>query len=48
MGVMTSNGAVHKAMYDKFKQINRFLEFIDEIAKMRLLTEKIMTQRRNR
>ena len=24
MGVMTSNGAVHKAMYDKFKQINRF------------------------
>ena len=33
MGVMTSNGAVHKAMYDKFKQINRFLEFIDEIAK---------------
>ena len=33
MGVMTSNGAVHKAMYDKFKQINRFLEFIDEIVK---------------
>lgn len=30
---MTSNGAVHKAMYDKFKQINRFLEFIDEIVK---------------
>lgn len=24
MGVMASNGAVHKAMYDKFKQINRF------------------------
>lgn len=31
MGVMTKSGEVHKPMFDKFKQINRFLEFIDEI-----------------
>lgn len=33
MGVMTPSGEIKKAMYDKFKQINRFLEFIDEIIK---------------
>lgn len=33
MGVMTSNGYVRKPMYDKFRQINRFLEFIDESVK---------------
>ncbi|OYO98169.1 SAM-dependent methyltransferase, partial [Lachnotalea glycerini] len=28
---MTSDGSIIKAKYDKFKQINRFLEFIEDI-----------------
>ena len=35
MGVMTPDGRVRANMSDKFRQINRFLEFIDE-----LITEK--------
>lgn len=31
LGVMTSDGKVISSKYDKFKQINRFLEFIDDI-----------------
>jgi len=31
LGVMNSEGFVHKNKYDKFRQINRFLEFIDDI-----------------
>ena len=31
LGVQTKDGMVVKAKYDKFKQINRFLEFIDDI-----------------
>lgn len=31
LGVMNKQGLVHKNRYDKFKQINRFLEFIDDI-----------------
>lgn len=31
LGVMTKDGAVTKAKYDKFRQINRFLEFIQDI-----------------
>ena len=31
LGVMTKDGAVVKAKYDKFRQINRFLEFIEDI-----------------
>lgn len=31
LGVMTAEGAVVKARYDKFRQINRFLEFIEDI-----------------
>lgn len=33
LGVMTTNGRVVKAKYDKFKQINRFLEIIDDNIK---------------
>lgn len=33
LGVMTPNGEVVKAKYDKFKQINRFLEIIDDNIK---------------
>lgn len=31
LGVMTKDGKIVKARYDKFKQINRFLEFIEDI-----------------
>lgn len=31
LGVMTAQGAVVKSRYDKFRQINRFLEFIEDI-----------------
>lgn len=33
MGVFTANGQVISAMYDKFKQINRFLEIIDDAVR---------------
>ncbi len=31
LGVMNKDGLVHKNRYDKFRQINRFLEFIDDV-----------------
>lgn len=31
LGVMTKDGTVTKAKYDKFRQINRFLEFVQDI-----------------
>ena len=31
LGVMTKEGVVVKAKYDKFRQINRFLEFVEDI-----------------
>lgn len=31
LGVMTADGTIVKAKYDKFKQINRFLEFIEDV-----------------
>lgn len=31
LGVMNREGMIHKSSYDKFKQINRFLEFIEDI-----------------
>lgn len=31
LGVMTKDGKIIKSRYDKFKQINRFLEFIEDI-----------------
>ena len=31
LGVMTAEGKIVKSKYDKFKQINRFLEFIEDI-----------------
>lgn len=31
LGVMTADGKIKKAMFNKFRQINRFLEFIEDI-----------------
>ena len=31
LGVMSADGTVIKSKYDKFRQINRFLEFVDDI-----------------
>lgn len=31
MGVMSATGHVHASMYHKFRQINRYLEFVDDI-----------------
>lgn len=31
LGVMTKDGKIVKAKYDKYKQINRFLEFVEDI-----------------
>ena len=32
LGVMTGDGKVVRAKYDKFRQVNRFLEFIEDVA----------------
>ena len=32
LGVMTPDGRVTKAKYDKFRQINRYLEFVEDVA----------------
>lgn len=33
LGILTGDGHVHSAMYDKFRQINRYIEFIDDIVR---------------
>ena len=42
LGVMTREGAIAKAHYDKFRQINRFLEFIEDVL-WRLPKEREIT-----
>lgn len=42
LGVMTSEGRIRVASYDKYKQINRFLEFIEDILP-RLSREREIT-----
>ncbi|MBA3347293.1 MAG: SAM-dependent methyltransferase [Actinobacteria bacterium] len=32
LGVMTADGAVRKSRYDKFRQVNRFLELVDDVV----------------
>lgn len=40
LGLMTSDGKVIKSKYDKFRQINRFLEFVDDIIEPVLQLKK--------
>ena len=34
LGVMTKDGKIVSRMYDKFRQINRFLEFVEDVIEI--------------
>ena len=40
LGVQTKDGAIVHAKYDKFRQINRFLEFIEDVLPKSLIRIK--------
>lgn len=42
LGVMNNDGAVYAKKYDKFKQINKFLEIVDDSLKGKMLKDDFM------
>lgn len=42
LGIMTSEGKIVKSKYDKYKQINRFLEFIEDVLPNLEKTKKFL------
>ena len=40
LGVQSKDGKIIRAKYDKYKQINRFLEFVEDVLPAAPKTEK--------
>jgi hypothetical protein len=41
LGVMDNNGRVYKSKYDKFRQINKFLEIMDHVVSSQMIDDRM-------